>query len=116
MLALSAAVDQIVVIFVGDGTVRSRNVGDVNSLAVFHFPALLIGQRFVRVEVDTPRPATFIVDGDPNVRTERMRTERRNEREPREDPLRDAPIIGVGAAVAAAIYRKYCLLYTSDAD
>ena len=57
------------------------------------------------MEVDAPGPAVVIVDRHPDVSGQRVRPERRNQREPREQPLRDAPVVRIRLAVAAAVER-----------
>src|SRR5579864_1910509 len=58
------------------------------------------------MEVDAPGPAMVIVDRDPDMAGERMVAEWRDQGEPREQPLRDPPIIGIGLAVAPAVERE----------
>jgi two-component system, LuxR family, sensor histidine kinase DctS len=77
----------------GNVPIGARLVFAVDSPADFHVAALLVGQRLVRVEVDAPGPAVVIVDRHPHVTPQRVLAERRDQREPREQPLRDAPVI-----------------------
>ena len=63
-------------------------------------------ERFGRVVIDAPRPAVFVINRHPHMAAECMITERRNQREPRKNPLRDAPVIAVNIAITSPVQRK----------
>src|SRR5262245_4228112 len=93
LLLLRTAIDEIVVVLVGQRAERAGLVGTMDAFALLHVMAFLGGQRFARMEVDAPGPAIVIVDWHPDVAAERMVAERRDQREPRKQPLRDAPVV-----------------------
>jgi hypothetical protein len=105
-LLLGPAVDQVVVVLISQRPERARRIGAMDALAFFHRPPLPRGQRLARMEVDAPRPAIVIVDRHPDVTSQRMIAKRRDQREPGEQPLGDAPVIGIGFAVTAAVQRQ----------
>ncbi len=78
----------------------------MDALAELHVVALLVRERLLGMEVDAPGPAAVVVDWHPDVAAERVVAERRDQREPGEQPLRHAPIVGVRLAVAAAVERQ----------
>jgi hypothetical protein len=82
----------------------------VHAAAILQVLPFLGGQRLVDVEVDAPGPAVVVVDGHPHVAAEHVVAERRDQREPREDELRDAPVERIGLAVAAAEQREPALV------
>src|SRR5439155_25561438 len=78
----------------------------MDALAFFHVLAFLGTERSLGLEVDAPRPAMVVVDRNPDVAAQRVLAEGRDQREPREQPLRDAPVVRIGFAVAAAVQRE----------
>jgi len=106
LLLLRHAIDQIVVVLVGKRTESDGIAGRVNAPARVQVRALLPGQRLARVEIDAPGPATVVVDGHPDMAAQRVFAEWRDQREPREQPLGDAPVIRIRFAVAAAVQRQ----------
>src|SRR5262245_34323865 len=116
LLLLRTAIDEIVVVLVGQRTERAGLVGTMDAFALLHVMAFLGGQRFARMEVDTPGPAIVIVDRHPDVAAERMVAERRDQREPRKQPMRDAPVVRVGLAVADAVQRQaeQCVIWFEE--
>src|SRR5581483_12115204 len=75
--------------------------GHVDALAGDHGVTLFLGERARRVVIGAPRPAVFVVQWHPAMPADRMIAARRNEREARHDPLRDAPVVLVVLGVAA---------------
>src|SRR4029079_12806601 len=98
---LRGPIDQVVVVLVGERTVGARLDLDVDALAVAHRRQLRGRQLADRVVVEAPRPAGVVVDGDPEMAVHRVIAARRDHREGRHDPLRDAPVVLALLGVAA---------------
>src|SRR5262249_50251064 len=101
-LLLCAPIEEIVVVLVRFRSEGAPFVRAVDALTLLHMMALLFGQRFVRVEVDAPGPAMLVVDRDPDMAAKRMVPEGRDQRKPGEQPLGDAPVVGIGLTLAAS--------------
>src|SRR5215469_1054147 len=54
------------------------------------------------MEIDAPGPTIVVVDRYPNMPAKRMVSEWRYQSEPRKEPLRDAPVIGVRLTIPPA--------------
>src|SRR5712691_11289684 len=90
---LHRAVEQVVVRLVGERNESAGSVLHVNPRAVFHGLHFGRAQRPTRVVIDAPCPAVLVVDRHPCVRSDRVPRPRRNDRMPRHDPRRDAPVV-----------------------
>src|SRR4029453_11137149 len=99
---LRLAIDQIVVVLVGERAIRAGNVLYVDALAVAHRRELGLGQIADRMIVEAPRPAVFVVDRDPEMAVDRMVAARRDHRERGHHPLRDPPVVVAVLRVAAS--------------
>src|SRR5262249_50151009 len=92
-ILLRRTVHEVIIVLVGNRAEGAGLIGTMNALAFLHVASLDHGQRLVGVKIDAPGPAIIIVDRYPNVPTEGVIAEGRNKREPRKEPLRDAPVI-----------------------
>ena len=91
---LRAAIDEVIVILVGQRPERAAGLVDaVNTFAFRHGTTFLLRQRLARMEVDAPRPAIVVVDRYPDMTPESMFAEWRNQRKPWEQPLGNSPVI-----------------------
>src|SRR5262249_60480503 len=102
---LRRAVDQIVVVLVGERPIATRRVLAVHARAVAHGVDLAPGERANRMKVVAPGPAMLVVDRDPEVAVDRMVAARRDHGEAGPYPRREGPIvIGVrGGAAGTAV-------------
>src|SRR5262249_707171 len=90
---LRRAVDQIVVVLVGEGLVAAGGVLAVPARAVAHGVDLAPGERAYRMKVVAPGPAILVVDRDPEVAVDGVVGARRDHGEAGHDPGGDAPVI-----------------------
>jgi hypothetical protein len=103
VLLLRLAVEQIIIVLV---RLRPKGAGlvlAVDTPPLLHVAALLCGELLLRMEIDAPGPAVFVVDRYPHMAAERVLAEGRYQREPRKQPLGNAPIPGIRFAIAAAV-------------
>src|SRR5262249_28882501 len=98
---LRFAVDQVIIVLVGQWPERPRHVSDMDALAVTHGRNFARGQRAHGVVIEAPGPAVFIIDRDPEMTVHGVVTPRRDHRERWHDPLRDAPIVVAVLGIAA---------------
>src|SRR5580698_2721673 len=89
---LRGAVDQIIVILVGERPERGVDFA-MYAGAVLHGIDLGLAQRPYRMEVVGPGPAILVVDRHPEMAVDRMVAARRDHGEARHHPRRDAPVI-----------------------
>src|SRR5262249_59483705 len=72
LVLLRTAVDQVIVVLVGQWPERAGHVRAMDALALPHVAPLVLGQRPVGAEVDAPGPAMLIVDRPPDVTAGRV--------------------------------------------
>src|SRR5262249_54827243 len=75
---LRRAVDQIVVVLVGERPIGAGGVLAVHARAVPHCVDLAPGERAYRMKIVAPGPAILVVDGDPEVAVDRVIAARRD--------------------------------------
>src|SRR5262252_3706839 len=90
---LRRAVDQIVVVLVGERAIGAGGVLAVHARAVAHGVDLAPGERAYRMKVVAPGPAILVVDRDPEVAVDRVVAARRDHGEAGHHPGRDAPVV-----------------------
>jgi hypothetical protein len=103
---LGNAVDEVVIVLVGERLVGSRNAFHVNALAVFHGSPLRRRERPGHLVIEAPRPAVLVVDGYPEVPMHWVVGTWRYHRECRNDPLRHSPIIVAILRISAGTDQK----------
>src|SRR5437762_7384730 len=65
--SLRRAIDEVVIVLVGDWPIGTGNIENVNTLALSHRIALGIGQTAGGVKIIAPGPAILVVDRNPEV-------------------------------------------------
>src|SRR6516225_5436069 len=90
---LRRAVNQIVVVLVGERPIGARGVLAVHARAVAHGVNLAPGERAYRMKVVAPGPAILVVDRDPEVAVDRVIAARRDHGEAGHYPGRDTPVV-----------------------
>ena len=98
---LRRAIDQIVVVLVGERPIGPGDVLAVHAGAVAHGVDLAAGERPHRMEVVAPGPAILVVDRDPEMAVDRVIAARRDHGERGHHPRRDAPVVVAVLGVAA---------------
>src|SRR5262249_10872880 len=90
---LRRAVDEIIVVLVGERPIGAGGVLAVHASAVAHGVDLAPAERAYRMIVVAPGPAILGVDRDPEVAVDRVVTARRDHGEAGHHPRRDAPVV-----------------------
>src|SRR5260221_10541709 len=97
---LGGAIDQVVIVLVGQRPERIGSTFDMDTFAVPHRGHFGVGEIADRVVVEAPGPAILVVDRYPEMAMDRMIAAWRDHREGRHHPLGDAPVIPVVLAIA----------------